>query len=88
MDTISETYKKEGIMTDEKAKELALVAMIMREDEILNGTIFRTFDKLYEVAEKFVEKYGVDEIEWGIDLEYEETVISFGREYVKENNLR
>ena len=73
---------------EETSKELALLTNIIRQEELLNGSIFQTFDKIYEIAWAFIGKYGVDEIEWGVDMEYEETVVEFAREYVLKNNIR
>ena len=68
-----------------KAKELALVTAIIINEDILNGTLFQTFDTAYHIAEKFVSKYGYDEntyqIEWGVDAEFDETVIDFASNY-------
>ena len=71
---------------EEFTMEVALVTAILRENEILNGTIFQTFDRLYEIALAFVDKYGVNDIVWGIEMEYEETVYAFGVEYIKSNS--
>ena len=63
-------------MDKETAKELALVtAIIIREDR-LGGSLYQTFDRAYSLAKAFVEKYPVD-MEWGVELEYEETIIGF-----------
>ena len=65
-----------------------MLTNIIRQEDLLNGSIFQTFDNIYEIALAFVEKYGVDEIIWGVDMEYEETVVEFATEYIKRNNLR
>jgi hypothetical protein len=76
--------KRKTIEAD-KAKELALVTAIIINEDILGGTIFQTFDTAYHIAEKFVAKYGYDEytyqIEWGVDAEFDETVIDFASNY-------
>ncbi len=72
----------------ETAKELALLTNIIRQEDLINGSIFQTFDEIYKIALAFVGRYGVDKIMWGVDMEYEETVVEFATEYVKRNNLR
>jgi hypothetical protein len=69
-------------------KELALLTNIIRQEDLLNGSIFQTFDEIYKIAWAFILKYGVDEHEWGVEMEYEETVVEFAKEYVKRHNLR
>ena len=71
--------------SEARAKELSLVTAFLRNEGILDGTLFRTFDDLYEIALAFVEKYGVGEIAWGIDLDFEETLYAFSEEYAKKN---
>ena len=78
----------EKLINKETSKELSLLTNIIRQEDLLNGSIFQTFDNIYEIALAFVEKYGVDEIIWGVDMEYEETVVKFATEYIKRNNLR
>ena len=68
---------------EEYTMEVALVTTILRENEIIHGTLFQTFDRLYEIALAFVVKYGVNNIEWGVEMEYEETVVAFGVEDIK-----
>ncbi len=78
-------------MTDKEAKEVALVtALIIRED-IFMGTVFQTFDKAYETAIKFVDRYPPD-LDWGVDdirdadgnlitHDWDEAVINFARKF-------
>ena len=67
----------------ELAKELALIVAILRENEVLSGTLFNTFDQLFTIAEKFVETYGLDDSQWGIEVgrDFEEAVVEFGNNF-------
>ena len=67
-----------------KQKELSMLCCIIRDNEIFGGTLFKNFDKIFEIAKAFVEEYGVDKIPWGIEMEYEDTVIHFATNYKKE----
>lgn len=69
-------------MNKHKAKELALVSVLIIHNEIIVGTPFQTFERVYKIAEAFVDKYGIDNVHWGIDLEYEETIISFAEQTI------
>lgn len=63
-------------MKKEKAKELALLTSFIIQEDVLGGTLFQTFDKAYELAHKFLDQYPLD-TQWGIDMEYEDTIIDF-----------
>jgi hypothetical protein len=65
----------------DNSKELSLISSYIISNNLLNGTIFQTFDKAYDLAEKFLIKYPLD-TEWGIDKEWDETIEKF----VIENN--
>jgi hypothetical protein len=67
-------------MKKPEARELALIVAVLVHNEIIDGKIFETFDRLFEIAKAFLVKYGVD-TRWGVNLEYEETVYKFGKEY-------
>ena len=67
-------------MRKEDAKELALVSALILQEDILLGTIFNTFDAVYEIAEEFIKVYPSDST-WE-ELDYEETVIGFAHEYL------
>lgn len=71
-----------SLSNKEYTREVALICCLLERNEVFNGTPFRTFDKMYEVAEKFIEKYPLD-IVWGVDvgMEYEETVLEFANNY-------
>tara|TARA_Y100000004_G_scaffold31271_1_gene32711 strand:+ start:1092 stop:1298 length:207 start_codon:yes stop_codon:yes gene_type:complete len=63
-------------MSNEKAKELALLTSFIIKEDVLGGTLFQTFDKAYELAHKFIDQYPLD-TQWGIEIEYEDTIIDF-----------
>lgn len=77
-------------VSNAEAEELSLVTAVIRENEILHGTVFQTFDGNYKIAKAFIEKYGVDEVKWGVEhgMEFEEVVFEFATNYAKENNMR
>lgn len=66
-------------MSKEEAKEVALVTAIIIREDVFLGTVFQTFDKAYDVALKFVEKYPPDTL-WD-DLEYDETILAFTQNF-------
>lgn len=66
-------------MEKETAKELALISSYIVANDLLNGTVFQTFDTAYELAEQFLEEYPMDFI-WGIDREFDETIEEFVNE--------
>ena len=68
-----------------KEKELSLLCCVIRENEIIDSGLFQSFDKIFEIAEKFIEKYGIDDVEWGVEMEYEETVVDFATIYIQKN---
>lgn len=67
-------------MKTEKAKELALVSCIIRDNHVIDSTLFQSFDKIYEIAEAFVEKYGYES--WSEDLDFEEEVVKFSKAHL------
>ena len=72
-----------GLLSREQ--ELGLLCCIIMQEQVIHGTLFQTYDKVFEIAEAFIQKYGIDETVWGIDegMEYDETVIEFAKSYVK-----
>jgi hypothetical protein len=66
-----------------REKELALLSCIIIQEGIVSGTLFQTFDKVFEIADAFIQKYGVDGIEWGVEVEYDEVVIEFAKSYIQ-----
>jgi hypothetical protein len=65
----------------DKAKELALVTAVIINEDILNGTLFQTFDTAYYIAKMFVNKHGYEKTDWGVDAEFDEAVIEFASNY-------
>jgi hypothetical protein len=66
-----------------REQELGLLCCIIMQEDIVSGTLFQTFDKVFEIADAFIQKYGVDGTEWGVEVEYDEAVIEFAKSYVK-----
>ncbi len=83
-------YRVLKLSSKKRAKELSLVTAVITENEILNGTVFQTFDGNHKIAVAFVEKYGVDEVKWGVEhgMEFEEVVFEFATKYAKEHNIK
>lgn len=76
------------VIRKDKAQEIALVTAVIINEELLRGSLFQTFDKAYEIAEKFVDKYGYGEKteqEWGVDAEFDETVIEFTNQEIEKS---
>lgn len=63
-------------------RELCLVCCVIRDNEIINETLFQSFDKIFEIAEAFTSNYGCHK-DWGIGLDFEETVIEFANLYAR-----
>jgi hypothetical protein len=73
-----------------REQELGLLCCIIMQESIVHGTLFQTYDKVFEIAKAFIDKYGVDnDTQWGIenDMDYEETVILFAVKYNDSNFL-
>lgn len=66
-----------------REKELGLLCCIIMQQGIVTGSLFQTYDKVFEIAEAFIDKYGIEDTVWGVDLEYEETVIDFAESYIQ-----
>ena len=64
-----------------RENELSLLCCILRENEVIKETLFNSFDKLFEIAKAFIDKYGINKVEWGVDMEYEETVLEFASKF-------
>ena len=71
-------------VSEEMAKELALICCFIMSNDMLNGTIMQTFDRAFVIAQRFVKKYPLD-TKWGVDvdLEYEETIVEFVQETLR-----
>lgn len=57
-------------------KEIALVCAYIAYNDLLDGTIFNTFDRSYEIAKDFLKVYPVN-FKWGINEEWDETLERF-----------
>ena len=66
-------------MSKEEAKEVALVTAVIIHEDVFMGSVYQTFDKAYDVASKFVEKYPPN-THWD-DLEYDETIVAFAQRF-------
>lgn len=66
-------------MDKETAKELALISSYIVAQDLLNGTVFQTFDSAYELAEQFLQEYHID-YAWGVTREWDETLEEFVNE--------
>ena len=66
-------------MEKKTAKELALISSYIVANDLLNGTVFQTFDTAYELAQQFLEEYTIDYV-WGVTREWDETVEEFVNE--------
>lgn len=66
-------------METQTAKELALISSYIVANDLLNGTVFQTFDTAYELAQQFLEEYHIDYV-WGVTKEWDETVEEFVNE--------
>ena len=65
------------LITQELAKEYALATTFIIQSELLNVSIFQTFDKAYELAKKFVEEYPLDTNWEEMELNYDEYIEEF-----------
>lgn len=67
-----------------KEKELSLICCVIRDNEIFDTSVWTSFDKTFEIAEAFVQKYGVDTVQWADEeMDYEETVLDFANEFLR-----
>ena len=58
-----------------KEKEVAFICCIIREKDLFNGSLFGTFDEIYEASKEFVDKNGV--LENIAFEEFEDMIIQF-----------
>jgi len=64
-------------MTQEQHKELTLITCIIIKEDILNGTLFQTFDKAYDIAKKFKKTFPEDTDWEAMYIDFDEAVIDF-----------
>jgi len=55
-------------------KDIALVCCIIHQEDILGGTLFQTFDEIYDLAAKFVAAHKKEKWE---DRDFEEAVVEW-----------
>lgn len=61
----------------EKSKDLALITSIIIKEDILNGSVFQTFDKAYKIAKQFQDLYSED-FNWeDQELDFDEAIIKY-----------
>lgn len=61
----------------EKSKDLALITSIIIKEDILNGSVFQTFDKAYEIAKQFQDLY-IEDFNWeDQELDFDEAIIKY-----------
>jgi hypothetical protein len=75
---------KKYIFETEEAMELALVTSLLISNEVIDGTFFNTFDRHLEIAKAFLKRARISHTLME-DLDFEEVVYQFGKEYSKEN---
>jgi len=65
------------LITQELAKEYALVTAFIIESELLNGNIIQVFDESYELAKKFVVSFPLDTNWEELPLDHDEYIEEF-----------
>lgn len=65
------------MVSKETAKELALISCFIIQSEKLNGTIFQTFDKAYDLAKLFLYKFPIDHKWEDSDKDFDEAIEAF-----------
>jgi len=68
-------------MRGEIYKDLALITAIIIQEDILNGTIFQTFDKAYDIAKAFQQDNPQGKNWEGLSPNFDEAVIIFAKQY-------
>lgn len=57
-------------------KEIALICSLIVRNDLVHGPIFSTFDAIYDLALKFVDRYGLDNTQWET-VDFEDAVCDF-----------
>ena len=65
-----------------KQKEYGLICCIIRENEIVKGTLFNSFDLVYDIADEFYREYNQKKVNWE-ETDFEETVVEFAKSFIK-----
>lgn len=64
-------------------KEIALICCIIINEDVLGGTVFQTFDKAWELAEKFHEQN--QDKNWEHQkLDFDEAIVEFVTQYIED----
>ena len=69
---------------EEYTREVSLVVALLYQNQEWGGTIYHTFDKVYEIARAFLVKFPLDTV-WGIGHEtgdHEEALYEFSQEFI------
>ena len=74
-------------MNKENAKELALITAVIIQEDILNGSLFNTFDTAYQLANEFIKVHPADKNWEGEGLDYDETIIKFAQTKTRKPQL-
>lgn len=74
-------------MTKNKAKEVALITCILRQEDVLHGTLIQTFDYLYDTSVALYNKHKhlINNWEQQDGLDYDEFIVKEGTEYLLKN---
>jgi len=66
-------------------KEIALAVSVIQREDLISGTLFQTFDQIYDIACTYVVRNHVHNSEYWeqANRDYDETVIRFAKECIK-----
>ncbi len=66
-------------------KEIALAVSVIQREDLISGTLFQTFDQIYDIACAYVVRNHVHNSEYWeqANRDYDETVIRFAKECIK-----
>jgi hypothetical protein len=69
--------------TQEREKEISLIVAVIIREDILNGSVFQTFDKAHEIATEFIKIHPASKTWEDEDLDFDETIIVFTKNTIK-----
>jgi len=66
-------------------KEIALTVSVIQREELISGTVFQTFDQIYDIACAFVVRNHIHKSEYWeqANQDFDEVVIRFAKECIK-----
>mgnify|MGYP003656863971 CR=1 FL=1 len=66
-------------------KEIALAVSVIQRENLISGTLFQTFDQIYDIACAYVVRNHVHNSEYWeqANRDYDETVIKFAKQCIK-----